>query len=128
MAAERSVNILVVDDYGSMLRLLRNILRQLGFENVFEAADGIEALKILRTENIGLVISDWYMEPMSGIEFLREVRADKSLKNIPFIMITAERGSASVAAAHTAGVTNYIVKPFTTETLRSKVADVLGEI
>jgi len=126
MAAGRTMKILIVDDYTAMLRLLRNLLHQLGFSRVFEAADGVEALEILRSEEIGLVISDWNMDRMSGIEFLREMRADDTLKDIPFIMITAEGSSANVIEAREAGVTNFIVKPFTVETLRAKMVSVLG--
>lgn len=122
-----NMNVLIVDDYKTMLRILRNLLRQLSFNNVEEAIDGTMALQKLRQAQFGLVISDWNMEPMTGIELLREVRADEKLMAIPFIMITAESKSENVIAAKEAGVSNYIVKPFNAETLKTKIASVLGE-
>ena len=127
MAVDLNMNVLVVDDYQTMLRILRNLLRQLAFNNVEEATDGEVALQKLRENNIGLIISDWNMEPMTGIELLREVRADEKLKKTPFIMITAESKSENVIAAKEAGVSNYIVKPFNAETLKGKMANVLGD-
>ncbi len=127
MAVDMNMNILVVDDYKTMLRILRNLLRQLNFSNIEEASDGTAALKKLRDCSIDLIISDWNMEPMTGIELLREVRGDGKLKHIPFIMVTAESKSENVIAAKEAGVSNYIVKPFSAETLRSKMASVLGD-
>ncbi len=127
MAVDMNMNILVVDDYKTMLRVLRNLLRQLKFSNIEEASDGTAALKKLRHSSIDLIISDWNMEPMTGIELLREVRGDGKLMHIPFIMITAESKSENVIAAKEAGVSNYIVKPFSTETLKSNMASVLGD-
>ncbi len=127
MAVDMNMNILVVDDYKTMLRILRNLLRQLNFNNVFEASDGSEALRMLREQEFGLVISDWNMEPMTGIQLLREVRSDAKLKHVPFIMVTAESKSENVIAAKEAGVSNYIVKPFNAETLRAKISSVLGD-
>ncbi len=127
MAVDKNMKVLIVDDYQTMLRILRNLLRQLEFNNVDEAKDGGAALELLRKEQFGLVISDWNMEPMTGIQLLREVRADPKLKSLPFIMITAESKSENVIAAKEAGVSNYIVKPFNSETLRAKLASVLGE-
>ena len=127
MAVDKNMNILIVDDYKTMLRILRNLLRQLSFMNIEDAIDGTMALQKLRQAQFGLVISDWNMEPMTGIELLREVRADDKLKAIPFIMITAESKSENVIAAKEAGVSNYIVKPFNAETLKSKMSSVLGE-
>ncbi len=127
MAVDMNMNVLVVDDYKTMLRILNNLLRQLKFTNIEDAMDGTMALQKLRGANFGLVISDWNMEPMTGIELLREVRADAKLKRIPFIMITAESKSENVIAAKEAGVSNYIVKPFNAETLKSKLASVLGD-
>ena len=126
MAVDKEMNVLIVDDYNTMLRIMRNLLKQLNFTNVIDAIDGTEALKVLREETVGLVISDWNMEPMTGIQLLREVRGDGSLKHIPFIMITAESKSENVIAAKEAGVSNYIVKPFNAETLKSKMVSVLG--
>ena len=127
MAVDMNMNILVVDDYKTMLRILRNLLRQLNFSNIDEASDGDAALQKLRKSAFGLIISDWNMEPMTGIQLLREVRGDEKLKSIPFIMITAESKSENVIAAKEAGVSNYIVKPFNAETLKSKIVSVIGD-
>lgn len=127
MAVDKNMNILIVDDYKTMLRIIRNLLRQLGFANIEEATDGSMALQVLRSGNFGLVISDWNMEPMTGLQLLREVRADPKLKGTPFIMVTAESKSENVIAAKEAGVSNYIVKPFNAETLQAKMVSVLGE-
>ncbi len=118
--------ILIVDDYKTMLRIIRNLLKQLGFDNVDEAMDGSTALQRLRDKSYGLVISDWNMEPMTGLQLLREVRADGKLKHIPFVMVTAESKTENVVAAKEAGVTNYIVKPFNAETLKMKLVAVFG--
>jgi len=126
MAVDKNMQILVVDDYQTMLRILRNLLKQLGFDNVDQAMDGQEALNKLRSSKFDFIISDWNMEPMTGIELLKEVRADDKLKHIPFIMITAESKTENVVAAKQAGVSNYIVKPFNAETLKGKMASVLG--
>ncbi len=126
MAVNLEMNILVVDDYKTMLRIIRNLLKQIGFDNVEEAADGTEALNKMRETAFGLVISDWNMEPMTGYELLKEVRADDGLKETPFIMITAESKTDNVVAARKAGVNNYIVKPFNAATLKSKLEAVLG--
>jgi len=126
MSVGKNMRILVVDDYNTMLRILKNMLKQLGFNNVDQAMDGAEALSKLNAEKFDFVISDWNMEPMTGIELLREVRASDNLKHIPFILITAESKTENVAAAKQAGVSNYIVKPFNAETLKGKMASVLG--
>ncbi|MBL6934237.1 MAG: response regulator [Alphaproteobacteria bacterium] len=126
MAVDMNMNVLIVDDYKTMLRIIRNLLKQLGFNNVDEATDGSEALIKLREKNFGLVISDWNMEPMTGLQLLREVRADANLKAMPFIMITAESKTENVVAAKEAGVNNYIVKPFNAATLKGKLTSVLG--
>ena len=126
MAVDMSMQILIVDDYKTMLRIIRNLLKQLGFNNVDEATDGSMALQKLRDKDYGLVISDWNMEPMTGIQLLREVRADSKLKALPFIMITAESKTENVIAAKEAGVNNYIVKPFNAATLKTKLSTVLG--
>jgi two-component system chemotaxis response regulator CheY len=102
-------------------------LKQLGFSNVEEATDGAMALGKLRERNYGLVISDWNMEPMTGLQLLKEVRADERLKGVPFIMVTAESKTENVVAAKAAGVNNYIVKPFNAETLKKKLETVIGE-
>ncbi len=126
MAVDKDMNILVVDDYQTMLRILKNLLKQLGFNNVEQASDGTEALNLLKASKFDFVISDWNMEPMTGIELLKLVRSDDSLKHIPFIMVTAESKTDNVVAAQQAGVSNYIVKPFNAETLKGKMESVIG--
>ena len=123
---DKNMAILIVDDYKTMLRIIRNLLKQLGFNNVEEAIDGSSALQKLRDKDCGLIISDWNMEPMSGLQLLKEVRADVKLKDVSFIMITAESKSENVIAAKEAGVSNYIVKPFNAATLKGKLNTVLG--
>lgn len=127
MAVDKNMNVLIVDDYKTMLRIIRNLLKQLGFNNVDEATDGSMALQKLRDKPYGLVISDWNMEPMTGLDLLREVRSDGQLKQLPFLMVTAESKTENVIAAKQAGVDNYIVKPFNAETLKGKLESVLGE-
>jgi len=126
MAIDRASPILIVDDYSRMLRIIRGLLRQLGYEQVEEACDGESALAKLRQKRFRLVISDWNMEPMSGLELLRQVRADPALAATPFIMITAETREAKIAEAQQAGVNGYIIKPFGAEALSSKIAAVAG--
>ena len=126
MTIDKTMNILIVDDYKTMLRIIRNLLKQIDFNHVEEASDGTEALEKLRTGQFGLVISDWNMQPMTGLQLLQEVRADTRLKSTPFIMITAESKTENVVAAKQAGVSNYIVKPFNAETLKEKIEKVLG--
>jgi two-component system chemotaxis response regulator CheY len=126
MPLDKSMNVLIVDDYKTMLRIIRNLLKQLDFDNVDEATDGSEALARLRVGAYGLVISDWNMQPMTGLDLLKEVRADPRLKDTPFIMVTAESKTENVIAAKQAGVSNYIVKPFNAETLRDKIEKVLA--
>ncbi|MDR3535099.1 MAG: chemotaxis response regulator CheY [Acetobacteraceae bacterium] len=126
MAINPNMNVLIVDDYKTMLRIIRNLLKQIDFENVEEASDGGEALAKLQAGNFDLVISDWNMEPMTGLQLLQHVRADPKLKSTPFIMVTAESKTENVIAAKQAGVSNYIVKPFNAETLRAKIQKVLG--
>ena len=127
MAADLSMPILVVDDYNTMLRIIRNLLRQLGFEDVDEANDGTAALSKMRQRKYGLVISDWNMAPMTGYELLQQVRADPELGKIRFIMITAESKTENVIAAKRAGVDNYIVKPFNAQTLEHKIRAVFPD-
>lgn len=127
MAVDKDMPILIVDDYKTMLRIVRNLLKQLGFENVDEALDGNEALEKLKTSTYNLVISDWNMEPMNGLDLLRQIRTLEDYKNLPFIMVTAESKTESVMAAKDAGVSNYIVKPFNAATLKSKLQSVLGD-
>ena len=127
MAVDLSMPVLVVDDYQTMIRIIRNLLTQLGFKNIEEAKDGRQALEKMNGARLGLVISDWKMEPMTGFELLQQVRASESLKATPFIMITAESKTENVIAAKKAGVNNYIVKPFNAETLKGKIKAVLGD-
>ena len=124
MALDFSMPILVVDDYKTMIRIIRNLLKQLGFNDVDDASDGTEALSKLKQRSYGLVISDWNMEPMTGYELLQRVRADDTLTSVPFIMVTAEAKSENVIAAKKAGVNNYIVKPFNAQTLKGKIETV----
>jgi two-component system chemotaxis response regulator CheY len=127
MAIDLTMPILVVDDYSTMVRIIRNLLKQLGFEDVDDASDGSAALGKLREKRYGLVISDWNMEPMTGYELLKEVRGDPSLAKTPFIMVTAESKTENVIAAKKAGVNNYIVKPFNAQTLKTKIEAVFAE-
>ena len=120
-----TVNVLIVDDYKTMLRVIRNLLGQIGFKNVDEATDGTMALQMMSQKKYGLVISDWNMEPMTGLDLLKNVRTVNNDK-IPFIMVTAESKMENIMAARQAGVNNYIVKPFSAETLKSKISAVLG--
>ena len=128
MPIDKSMNVLIVDDYKTMLRIIRNLLKQIEFDNVDEASDGAEALGKLRCGSYGLVISDWNMQPMTGLELLQELRQDNRLKATPFIMITAESKTENVVAAKQAGVSNYIVKPFNAETLRDRIEKVLTHV
>ena len=127
MAVDHSMPVLIVDDYKTMIRIIRNLLKQLGFANVDEAGDGSAALDMMRLKDYGLVISDWNMEPMTGYELLREVRADDRLSRTPFIMVTAESKTDNVVAAKKAGVNNYIVKPFNAATLKNKIDAVFSD-
>lgn len=126
MSVDMNMNVLIVDDYKTMLRIIENLLKQLGFKNIAQATDGSAALKVLREQHFGLIISDWNMQPMTGLQLLKEVRADDKLRSTPFIMITAESKTENVVAAKEAGVNNYIVKPFNAETLKQKISAVLG--
>lgn len=124
MSLDLNMSVLVIDDYKTMVRIIRNLLKQIGFTAVDDASDGSEALVKLREKEYGLIISDWNMEPMTGYELLQKVRADDNLKHIPFIMVTAEAKSENVVAAKEAGVNNYIVKPFNAQTLKGKIESV----
>ncbi|HHG91270.1 MAG TPA: response regulator [Devosia sp.] len=126
MSLDTSSPILVVDDYSTMVRILRNLLKQLGYENVDEASDGSQALTMIQKKQYGLVISDWNMEPMTGYDLLRQVRAQAETVRLPFIMVTAESKTENVIAAKKAGVNNYIVKPFNAQTLKGKIDAVFG--
>lgn len=126
MSVDKNMPILIVDDYKTMLRIIRNLLAQLGFSNVEEATDGSMALAKMEQKQYKLVISDWNMEPMSGLDLLKKIRADERFSTLPFIMITAETKADNVIVAKKAGVNNYIVKPFNAATLKSKLAAVIG--
>ena len=131
MTVSKDINILIVDDYNTMLRIIKNLLKQIGFNNVDEATDGQMAFDKVNGggKKYDLIISDWNMEPMTGIDLLKMIRgSDKDFKDTPFIMITAESKTENVVAAKQAGVNNYIVKPFNAETLNSKMTSVLGEL
>jgi two-component system chemotaxis response regulator CheY len=128
MDFDLSMPILVVDDYSTMIRIIRNLLKQIGFENVDDANDGSAALAKMQGKQYGLIISDWNMEPMTGYDLLREVRANPTLSKTPFIMITAESKTENVIAAKKAGVNNYIVKPFNAATLKTKIEAVFPDM
>ena len=121
MPADPNMKILVVDDMATMRRIVKNILKQLGFASVEEAENGQEALQKLREGSFGFVVSDWNMPVMTGIDMLRAIRADDKLKMIPVLMVTAEAQQANLVEAIQAGVSNYIVKPFTAETMQEKL-------
>lgn len=130
MAVDKNMNVLVVDDYQTMIRIIKNLLKQLGFNNIDEATDGTMAYDLISKKKYGLVISDWNMEPMSGLDLLKKVRStgdNDNISKVPFIMVTAESKTENVIAAKQAGVNNYIVKPFNAETLKTKISSVIGE-
>lgn len=117
---------LIVDDYATMRRIIRNLLTQIGQTDIDEAGDGISALDKLRGSKFDLVICDWNMEPMTGLQLLKEIRADQKISSLPFIMVTANSSTENVIAAKNAGVNNYIVKPFNADTLKQKINSVMG--
>ena len=127
MAIDLSMRILIVDDYNTMIRIIRNLLKQIGFENIDEASDGSSAIAKMRERPYGLVISDWNMTPMTGYDLLREIRSDPAMSKTPFIMVTAESKTDNVIAAKKAGVDNYIVKPFNAQTLQHKIQAVFPD-
>lgn len=119
-----NMKVLVVDDFATMRRILKNILKQIGFSNIAEADDGKSALAELKKERFDLIISDWNMPEMSGLELLQKIRSDDELKDIPFVMVTAEAQKDNILEAVKAGVNNYVVKPFTAETIGEKLKKV----
>ena len=121
MPADPNMKILVVDDMSTMRRIVKNILKQLGFNNLEEAENGQEALTKLKADTYGFVVSHWNMPVMMGIDMLRAIRADESLKKIPVLMVTAEAQKENLMEAVQAGVSNYVVKPFTAETMQDKI-------
>lgn len=124
MIVEPSLPILVVDDYKTMVRIIRNLLGQIGFTDIDEASSGAEALEKMHDKSYGLIISDWNMEPMTGYQLLQKVRENKDVAEVPFIMVTAESKTDNVIAARKAEVSHYIVKPFNATTLKAKIDSV----
>ncbi|MEK7871126.1 MAG: chemotaxis response regulator CheY [Nitrospirota bacterium] len=122
------MKILVVDDFSTMRRIVRNILKQLGYANIEEAEDGNAALTKLKLDSYGLVISDWNMPNMTGIELLQKIRSDDALKGVPVLMVTAEAKQENVIVAIQSGVNNYIVKPFTAEVLKEKIDKIFDKV
>jgi two-component system chemotaxis response regulator CheY len=128
MIVDSSLPILVVDDYQTMVRIIRNLLKQIGFENIDDASNGEEALAKIKQKHYGLIISDWNMEPMTGFQLLQKVREDRDRADLPFIMVTAESKTDNVIAARKAGVSHYIVKPFNAGTLKAKIDAVFAPV
>jgi len=124
---DTSIKVLVVDDMSTMRRIVKNVLKQIGFSDMVEAENGLDALSKLKVGDIGLIVSDWNMPVMQGIELLREVRADVELKHIPFLMVTAETQKEHIIEAVQAGVSNYVVKPFTPEALQGKLEKIFAK-
>ena len=122
---DTSIKVLIVDDFATMRRILKNILKQLGFKNLVEADDGTTAWEVLEEQSIDLIISDWNMPKMTGLELLKKVRADAKYKTAPFLMVTAEAQKQNVIEAVQAGVSNYVVKPFTAEAISDKLKKIL---
>jgi two-component system chemotaxis response regulator CheY len=127
MSVDKNMRILVVDDFQTMRRIIMNLLKQLGFNNVTEADDGTTAWERLQAETVDMVISDWNMPKMTGIDLLKKVRSNERTKAMPFIMVTAEGKRENVIIAVQAGVSNYIVKPFNAATLKEKLVKVVGQ-
>ncbi len=122
---DTSIKVLIVDDFATMRRILKNILKQLGFKNMTEADDGTTALEVLESQDIDLIISDWNMPKMTGLELLKTVRAHDKYKRTPFLMVTAEAQKQNVIEAVQAGVSNYVVKPFTAEAISEKLSKII---
>jgi len=125
MSNYKDLTVLVVDDFATMRRIIRNILRDLGFQKILEAEDGTAAVDILQTQKVDLIISDWNMPKMTGLELLKWVRSNEDTKDLPFLMVTAEAQKENVIEAVKAKVSNYIVKPFTAQTLAEKLEKIL---
>ena len=124
---DTKMRILVVDDFATMRRIVKNILKQLGYENIVEAEDGKVALRVLENQQVDFIVSDWNMPNMSGLELLKAVRSDENLKGLPFLMVTAEALKENIVEAVKSGVSNYIVKPFTAETLKEKIEKIFND-
>ncbi|MHB8908348.1 MAG: response regulator [Syntrophales bacterium] len=122
---EKNMNFLVVDDFATMRKVIRNLLKQSGYENVVEAEDGAAALQIMKTQKIDFIISDWHMPNMTGLDLLKSVRADREASATPFLMVTAETLPDNIISAIKAGASSYIVKPFTAEVLSEKIAKIM---
>jgi two-component system chemotaxis response regulator CheY len=120
------MSILVVDDFSTMRRIIKGLLQDLGFSNITEAADGLTALSLLKAGNFDLLNTDWNMPGMQGVELLREVRADERMKKLPVLMLTAEAKREQIVAAAQAGVSGYVIKPFTAATLKEKIGKIFG--
>ena len=125
---EKSIKVLVVDDFATMRKIVKNLLKEAGYENIVEAEDGAVALRIMKNKKIDFVISDWNMPNMTGIDLLRAVRADSDLATMPFLMVTAESLHESVIMAVREGVSDYIVKPFTADILNEKITKIMEKI
>ena len=126
--ADANLKFLVVDDFSTMRRIVRNLLKELGFQNVDEAEDGVAALSKLRGSQFDFVVSDWNMPNMTGIDLLKEIRADDNLKHLPVLMVTAEAKKENIVFAAQAGANGYIVKPFTAATLEEKLNKIFQKI
>ena len=125
---DTSLKVLVVDDMTTMRRILKNVLKQIGFTDLVEAENGKDALNKLKAGDIGFIVSDWNMPVMQGIDLLRAVRADADLKHLPFLMVTAEAQKDNIIEAVQAGVSNYVVKPFTAEALQGKLEKIFANV
>lgn len=128
MDMDKKMKILVVDDFATMRRIIKNTLRQIGFENVVEAEDGEAAVAKLETERIDFIVSDWNMPKMTGLELLRWVRSHDEFKDLPFLMVTAEAQKENILEAAKARVNNYVVKPFTAETMEEKIQAIMAKL
>ncbi|WP_299979112.1 chemotaxis response regulator CheY [Desulfobacula sp.] len=128
MNIDKNIKILLVDDFATMRKVIKNLLKQSGYNNIVEAEDGVEALKVLKSEKVDFIVSDWNMPNMTGIELLKAVRADSDLSGLPFLMVTAEGLKENVVVAVKAGVSNYIVKPFTAEVLNEKIKKIIEKL
>ena len=128
MDVDKNIKILLVDDFATMRKVIKNLLKQSGYNNIVEAEDGVDALKVLKSEKVDFVISDWNMPNMTGIELLKAVRADSDFSGLPFLMVTAEGLKENVVVAVKAGVSNYIVKPFTAEVLNEKIKKIIEKL
>lgn len=128
MDVDKNMKILVVDDFSTMRKIIKNLLKQAGYKNIVEAEDGGEALKVVKSEKVDFIISDWNMPNMNGLEFLKAVRADSESSSLPFLMVTAEGLQENVVAAVKAGVSNYVVKPFTAEVLDEKIGKIIAKL